>query len=148
MILPNFPKNCLNLKKFGPWGARSIFLLPANEVWGKVIFYTCLSFCSQGRTWAGTETGTPTPQAGTPPDQRQVHLHRTRGRYPLGRYTPLVCMLGDTGNKRAVRILLECILVLCRSTTVDEQNSIVKSVQVDDLSNLKVVSQLGGKVEC
>ena len=35
---------------------------------------------------------------------RQVH--------PLGRYTPW-CMLGDTGNKRAVRILLECILVIC-----------------------------------
>ena len=45
--------------------------------------------------------------AGTP---RQVH--------PLGRYTPRAdtpppeqCVLGDTGNKRAVRILLECILV-------------------------------------
>ena len=24
------------------------FLPPANEVWGKVIFYTSLSFCSQG----------------------------------------------------------------------------------------------------
>ena len=45
--------------------------------------------------------GTP-PWTGTPP--RQVH--------PLSRYTPSEqCMLGDTGNKRAVRILLECILV-------------------------------------
>ena len=35
--------------------------------------------------WAGT------PQAGTPPREQ--------------------CMLGDTGNKRAVRIILECILV-------------------------------------
>ena len=35
---------------------------------------------------------TPTPQAGTPPLREQ-------------------CMLGDTDNKRAVRILLECILV-------------------------------------
>ena len=25
-----------------------MFLPPANEVWGKVMFYTCLSFCSQG----------------------------------------------------------------------------------------------------
>ena len=40
----------------------------------------------------------PRPEAGTPP--------WTRGRYPL-----LQCMLGDTGNKRAVRILLECNLV-------------------------------------
>ena len=30
---------------------------------------------------------------------------------PPGRYTPREqCMLGDTGNKRTVRILLECIL--------------------------------------
>ena len=42
------------------------------------------------------------------------------GQVPPGRYTPSgqvhtppeQCMLGDTGNKRAVRILLECILVL------------------------------------
>ena len=49
------------------------------------------------------------PLAGTPP-----------GQVPPGMYTPWAgthppeqCMLGDTGNKRAVRILLECILVSC-----------------------------------
>ena len=48
------------------------------------------------------------PWAGTPP--RQVPPT------PQGRYTPREqCMLGDTGNKRTVRILLECILVdVCR----------------------------------
>ena len=83
-------------------------------------------------------TGTPPRQVhplgpGTPPwdqvyplDQvhspRQVHpLDQVppRTRYtPLGRYIPWdqvhppeQCMLGDAGNKRAVRILLECILV-------------------------------------
>ena len=30
---------------------------------------------------------------------------------PPGRHPPAQCMLGDTGNKRAVRILLECNLV-------------------------------------
>ena len=32
----------------------------------------------------------------------------------MGRYTspPEQCTLGDTGNKRAVRILLDCILVV------------------------------------
>ena len=30
---------------------------------------------------------------------------------PSGADTPPQCMLGDTGNKRAVCILLECILV-------------------------------------
>ena len=46
-------------------------------------------------------------------------VHGGGGEY-LGRYTPRPgtplppeqCMLGNTGNKRAVRILLECILVM------------------------------------
>ena len=47
-----------------------------------------------------------------PPDQ--VHPAKPPVQVnPQTRYTPLEqCMLGDTGNKRAVRILLECILVL------------------------------------
>ena len=97
-----------------------------------------------GSTWAGT-TWQVHPQAGTPslagtPSSRytswqvppgQVH---TPGRYthqqvhPLaGTHTPPragtplreLCMLGDTGNKRAVRILLECILVLCCYAVID-----------------------------
>ena len=42
---------------------------------------------------------------------RVCSVHRGGGEY-LGRYPPEQCMLGDTGNKRAVRILLECILVV------------------------------------
>ena len=34
------------------------------------------------------------------------------GRYPLGRHPRAQCMLGDTVDKRAVCIPLECILVL------------------------------------
>ena len=104
-----------------------------NEVWGKVIFLhlSVILFTRGGSTWEGTPwqvhplgrhippgLGTPlgpgTPLAGTPPGRYtplgiytpwdQIHLPRTR-------YTPEQCMLGDTGNKRAVRILLECILV-------------------------------------
>ena len=70
-----------------------------------------------------------TPLAGTPPGQvhppdRYTPSRYTPSRYtPLGRYTPRQihprgrytppeqCMLGDTGDKRAVGILLECILV-------------------------------------
>ena len=54
--------------------------------------------------WAGTPLGRYTHQAGTP--TRQVHP-------PPGQVHPLweQCMLGDMGNKRAVHILLECILV-------------------------------------
>ena len=44
---------------------------------------------------------------------------------PLGtRYTPEQYMLGDTGNKRAVRILLECILVFLFSHIAQSKPSI------------------------
>ena len=61
---------------------------------------------TRGRHPPGPEAGTPPPEqttlgADTPRDQRQVP-------------PPVQCMLGDTGNKRAVRILLECNLVLHR----------------------------------
>ena len=129
-------------------------LLPANEVWGKVIFLHLFVILFTGGVpgqvpprqvhpqtrcippdqvhppgsgtppqtrytpWAGTPPRDQVPpRPGTPPDQvhpppNQVH--------PLGRYTPPSrypppweqCMLGDMGNKWAVRILLECILVL------------------------------------
>ena len=57
-------------------------------------------------------------QAGTPHSQAGTALPRQVHPFP-GRYTPWAgkpppqeqCMLGDTGNKRAVHILLECILV-------------------------------------
>ena len=58
--------------------------------------------------------------AGTPPSSRQVHPQA--GTPPQPGTPQEQCMLGDTGNKRAVRILLECILVsgkvLVRPSTV------------------------------
>ena len=74
-----------------------------------------------GSTWAGTPRqvhppwqaqlpGRYTPSAGTPPPRAGTSPRA--GTPPSGRYTPQEqCMLGDTGNKWAVRILLECILV-------------------------------------
>ena len=41
----------------------------------------------------------------------------TRGKPPPGADPPVQCMLEDTGNKRAVRILLECILVSKRNSS-------------------------------
>ena len=77
-------------------------LPPANEVWGKVIFSEGVSrilFTEGASTWAGTSPGRYTPLGKyTTHPPNQVH--------PSGRY-----MLGDTGNKWAVRILQECILV-------------------------------------
>ena len=85
----------------------------------------CQEFCSQGgrgSTYAGTPWDQVPPRPGTPPPdqvpprtrytlQDQVHPLGA-GTPPLGPGTPPEqCMLGDTGNKWAVRILLECILV-------------------------------------
>ena len=78
------------------------FLPPANKVWGKVIFLH-LSFCSQ---W-----GVPHCMLGYTP--------QTRGRYPPQEQIPPQADPSrsrpppqrDTGKKRAVRTLLECILV-------------------------------------
>ena len=89
------------------------------------------------------------PRPGTPPGTRytlqtrytpfdQVHPPGTRytprTRFtPWTRYTPQEqCMLGDTGNKRAVRILLECILVVL----IFSQTSYDKSVTVRSLQKL------------
>ena len=128
----------------------TLYLPPANEVWGKVIFsQVCVKnsvhsggLLGQVPPWdqvhppdqvhspgPGTPTGTRYthwdqvhPPNQVPPGTRytpwgqvhplgQVQPHGTR--YPPGtRYTPWEqCMPGDMGNKRTVRILLECILV-------------------------------------
>ena len=105
-----------------------ILLPPANEVWGKVIFSVacvknsvhregCLPQCMLGYHPLGADT----PQEQPPPG-----ADTPRSRHPLGADTPqeqtpptsskhppsVQCMLGDTVNKRAVCILLECNLVL------------------------------------
>ena len=80
-----------------------IFLPPANEVWGKIIF---LHLSVILLTWGGEYLGRYTLRQGTPPGQ----VHPQAGTPP--REQGSSAWLGDTGNKRAVRILLECILVL------------------------------------
>ena len=107
---------------------------------GNIFRSVCQEFCPQGGvpvqvpSWTrctpsgpgtpprpGTPSGpgTPLPQDQVPPSPRtrytpwdQVHPPGTRYTPSRTRYTPWEqCMLGDTGNKRAVRILLKCILV-------------------------------------
>ena len=76
---------------------------PQNEVWGKVIFLHLSVILFTGGS-APLHAGIhPPPGADTPQDQRQAP--------PRSRSPPVQYMLGDTGNKRAVRILLECNLV-------------------------------------
>ena len=86
---------------------RSCQYLPACTVpgavcsgGGGVIFSeACVNVSTEGGVCTIARWDThplPGPEADTPPPSR----------HPLAQ-----CMLGDTGNKRAVRILLECILV-------------------------------------
>ena len=91
----------------------SLLFTARNEVGARLCFYTCLWFCSQG--------GLPHCMLGyTPRDQRRAHPpgadtphpSGTRGTTPGPGTPPVQCMPGDTGNKRAVRILLECNLFL------------------------------------
>ena len=86
------PHNC---KKIG----TQPFITARKPSLRRLCFYTCLSVYPPGRY---------TPCVGTPPGQ----LHPPGQVHPCKAGTPREqCILGDTGNKRAVRILLECSLV-------------------------------------
>ena len=93
----------------------------------------CLPQCMLGYTRPSRQTppqdrhpqgaDSPPPGADSPPGaDTPVGADTTPGsRHTLWQQTPpgadappAQCMLGDTGNKRAVRILLECILVKIR----------------------------------
>ena len=100
------------------------FITARNEVRARLCFYTCLWFCSQEGGSASVHAGiqspdqtppwdqTKPPRGQTPPRSRPPGIRPpTPGADPHGPDAPEQCMLGDMGNKRAVRILLECILV-------------------------------------
>ena len=97
---------------------------------GNIFRSVCQEFCPQwGSTWAdppltprtrqvhpGTRqvppgTRYPPDQAGTPPRTRREPSPRSGIPWDQAGTPPQQCMLAETGNKRAVRILLECILV-------------------------------------
>ena len=74
---------------------------------GKVMLLHLSVILSRGgagadTTGGQTPSGSDTPWEQTPPPNSSP---------PPPADTPTQCMLGDTGSKRAVRILLECILV-------------------------------------
>ena len=97
--------------------STSVFLLPVNEVWGKIMFLH-LSVILLTCQHAMGQTHTP-----------QIPLGRhSPGRHPFGRnppprqtppdkHPPTLWILRNTVNKRAVRILLECILVETNDVT-------------------------------
>ena len=79
-------------------------LPPATKLGqGNLFSSVCQEFCSQGGSaalYAGIPLGT---RNRSPWDQRQTH--------PGSRHPLVQCMLGDMGNERVVRNLLECKLV-------------------------------------
>ena len=109
------PCNCLDCSTF----PKGTYLPSANEVWGRVIFLHLSVIL-----FTGGVPGQVHPPGRYPPGQ--VHPPGSQytpwqvpppGKYtpwqvhPLGRYPPnSACWV--MVNKRAVRILLECILVL------------------------------------
>ena len=81
--------------------------------WGKVIFLHLSVILFTGGGSASVHAGRADPPKQTPlgrhplgPDTPTRTRHPPRCRHP-----PTQCMLGDKANTRAVRILLECILV-------------------------------------
>ena len=112
----------INFSIFPIMKYKAIYLPPANEVCEGYVFTRVCTSVHRGE------------YLGRYPHRDQVHPPPPGpGTSPLGpstppgtRYTPPTldqahpreqCMLGDTDNKRAVRILLECILVLFYCTS-------------------------------
>ena len=131
--------NCYFASLLRLWGNLHRTLPPANEVWGKAMFYTCVLFCPHG----GRERVCPTPSGCRPPWMQTPLGCRPPGvgqttlvadppdadpnpevGQRFGRGLDADIPPPDTVNKRAVHILLECILVLkrvalfCRCCTI------------------------------
>ena len=127
-------KSCIRPWSLRDWNSRLYCVVTKNpfkifttrKSLRRLCFYTCVSVHGEGvpgQVPPGRYTpprvgtflsGRYTPREGTPPlwAGTASHPHPTAEQ----------CMLGDTGNKRAVRTLLECILV--RSILDDEEADI------------------------
>ena len=86
------------------WSTNIRLITARNWRLRRLCFYTYLSFCSRGGS-ASVHAGIPYPPGPGPPQAPPGPGT------PQTRHPPAQCMLGDTVNKRAVRILLECNLV-------------------------------------
>ena len=115
--------------------SQTAISLPPQRSWGKVMFlhvsvilFTggCLPQCMLGYSPRGDPSGgdphedPPRKTPGGPPQEDRTPPRKTEPPLEDTRKTPQEdtpleqCMLGDTGNMRAVRILLECILVMSK----------------------------------
>ena len=98
----------------------------------RLCFYTCLSFCSWGGVCLSACWDTHPPGSRHPPGTDiPWSRHHPGSRHPQEQTpprtdTPVQCMLGDMGNKWAVRILLECILVVLCDQDVSHAPKILR----------------------
>ena len=92
----------------------------------------CQSFCSQG---VGVSASGPVGMSATPPADTPL------GRHPPGQTLPARCMLGDTVNKWAVRILLECIL---KANTKKTQivSFVISDVQSPKINSCQSINEI------
>ena len=89
-----------------PFSSNS-FVTTRKQSLQRLCFYTCLSvILFTGGDVCLSACWDTHPPGQTPPLDR----------HPRADTPPAQCMLGDTGNKRAVRILLKCILVFNKSS--------------------------------
>ena len=96
-----------------------LLLPPANEICEGYVFTRVCHSVHWGGVSASVHAGIP-PAANTPPgaDTPRANTPTPRRRHPPSKHppppgadtSPVQCMLGDTVNKRAVCILLECNL--------------------------------------
>ena len=114
-------------------GVNSYLLLfpPANEVWGKVIFLHLSVILFTGGGVPG-QVSPLTRHKPLPPGTR--HTARDQAHPPgdqVHTHLPEQCMLGDMGNKWAVRILLECILVSYRANQTFKNELTLKHCRIN-----------------
>ena len=98
----------------------------------KVVFLHVSVILSTGGGLPQCMLGYHPPGAGTTPPPEQIP--------PRSRHPPEQCMLGDTANRREVRILLECILVLpFEASVVNCQTFTVKLISCTDAFLLRFI---------
>ena len=113
-----FPDSHCSGRYASYWNA--LLLPPANEVCEGYIFYTCVSFCPRGGACIvgrGVHGGGGLCMAGGMCGKGVMH-----GGMACVAHPPDTTRYGDTVNERAVRILLECILVWQIFSTVGKEN--------------------------
>ena len=122
-----YQRRKVTMKKDSIWtGLTMLFLTPANEVWGKVMFpHLCVILFTEGRGVCPTPPHADPKGLSRPPGCRTSKMQTPwvgqtpcgLGRPPTGWANPPPP--SDTVNKRPVRILLECILVQSWSQSAD-----------------------------